>query len=88
MPALERGFRNHLLSIADVSERDLNKLVEELMTYWSETPQQYVLRRHRELQRQGLTTGRIYPLIASELSERLFAAPPLSERQIRRIIYG
>lgn len=88
MTVLDPGFRNHLLSIADVSERDLEKLVESLLTYWSETPHAFVRRRHRELQRQGLLTREIYGRIASELSTRAFASIQLSERQIRRIIYG
>lgn len=85
---LEPGFREYLFGIADVSERDLDKLVTELLHHWSETVEEYVRRRHRELQRQGLPTRDIYGVVRRELELRRFGPKPRSERQIRRLIYG
>jgi hypothetical protein len=48
----------------------------------------FVRRRHRELAARGLTNDRIFAAIATELSERLFPAPSLSSRQLRRLVYG
>jgi len=47
-----------------------------------------VRRRHRELQATGLANLAIFDRIADELASRPVAAPPLSPRQIRRIVYG
>ena len=44
--------------------------------------------RHAELQAVGKKNPEIFRLIADELGRRLVAAPLLSERQLRRIVYG
>ena len=87
-PVLDRDFRRFLLGIVDISERQLDKLVAELGFHWAETVEQYVTRRHRELQREGVPNRLVYGLIASELARRPFATPPRTERQVRRMIYG
>lgn len=86
--ALDPGFRDYLLGIADVSERDLDKLVEELLDHWSESVEAFVRRRHGELQRQGTPNRLVYGILVREAGERPFTAQTLSERQVRRIIYG
>ena len=48
----------------------------------------FVRRRHRELAARGLTNDRIFAAIAAELPARLFPAPGLSVRQLRRLVYG
>jgi len=40
------------------------------------------------LRTYGRRNEEIYAQIAAELRERLVAAPELSERQVRRVIYG
>ncbi|MDA8068803.1 MAG: hypothetical protein M0T77_09375 [Actinomycetota bacterium] len=64
------------------------RVVEEVMAYFSETAEEFVRRRHRELQRAGVTNSRSLALIAQELVQRRVAGPALSERQVRRLIYG
>ena len=86
--SLEPGFRDHLLRIVDVSERQLDKLLLELMDHWSETQEEHVLRRHRELQRDGVPNRLVYGAIRDDLSGRRYAPRSLTERQIRRLIYG
>ncbi len=85
---LDPGFREYLHGISNVSERDLDKLIAELRHHWSETVEEYVRRRHRELGRHRIPTREIYGLIQEELVHRRFASRPKSERQIRRLIYG
>jgi hypothetical protein len=64
-------------------------LGEVLAVLAQETVEQFVVRRHRELKAAGEARNEtIYRIIAAELTSRPFAAPPLSERQIRRLIYG
>jgi hypothetical protein len=65
-----------------------SRLVAEVLAYFSETPEEFVRRRHRELQRDGVANAESFAVIARELAGRRVAGPILSERQIRRIIYG
>ncbi|PPK98346.1 hypothetical protein CLV92_10141 [Kineococcus xinjiangensis] len=64
------------------------RLVADVVAYLDESVEQYVRRRHRELQRRRLTNDRIWALIAAELPQRRFSAPVLTQRQLRRIVYG
>jgi hypothetical protein len=64
------------------------RVIADVTTYFSETIEQFVRRRHGELQRRQRRNEEIWPLIEAELAQRRFAAPGLSERQLRRIVYG
>lgn len=80
---------NHLCNISRLEQNEAIKLVAEVIAYFCETAEVYVQRRHRELkQDEGLSNAQIYQRIEVELGELVFASPTLSQRQIRRIIYG
>ncbi len=64
------------------------RMVEEVLLAYGDTVEEWVRSRHIRLQRQGLSNEAIYRAIAVELKSRRFASPPLSLRQIRRLIYG
>ena len=64
------------------------RVIADMATYFSETVEEFVRRRHAELQLRQRKNDQIWPLIAAELGQRRFAAPVLSERQLRRIVYG
>ncbi len=64
------------------------RVVAEVLAYFSETPEEFVRRRHRELQHDGVANSHSLAAIARELPARRVCAPILSERQIRRVIYG
>ncbi|GAA3311870.1 hypothetical protein [Nonomuraea dietziae] len=63
-------------------------MVAEVLSYYSETVEEFVRRRHGELKSRGLTNDEIFPRIAAELPARRMAPPELSLRQLRRIVYG
>src|SRR5271157_4677849 len=63
------------------------RVIADVATYFNETIEELVRRRHAELQRRQRKNDEIWPLIAAELEQRRFAAPGLSERQLRRIVY-
>ncbi len=71
-----------------LDEAEAAKLVREVLAYFGETVAEFVARRHRELRHEQHRNDTIYERIAAEAAARRFAAPPLSERQIRRLIYG
>ena len=64
------------------------RIVDDVLSYLSESPQQFTQRRHAALLRLGYRGDALYGRIAGELAQRRFPAPPYSLRQIRRIIYG
>jgi hypothetical protein len=64
------------------------RLVDEVLAALDETPEDFIRRRHRALQGEGLSNEAIFGRIAAELSRRRFRAPSYTARQIRRIIYG
>jgi hypothetical protein len=78
---------DHLES-SGISRSQAARLVDDVLAYFSETPEEFVRRRHRELQAGGAANTVSFATIARELAQRRVAAPQLSERQIRRVIYG
>lgn len=78
----------YLARSSRLSLPEATRLVNEVLAFMSEMPEDFVRRRHLALQAQGLSNRDIYLQIAKELESRRFRAPEYSERQIRRIIYG
>jgi hypothetical protein len=62
--------------------------VEDVVAYFSQPTEDFVRRRHRELQARGQRNAQIFDQITAELARRVVAAPRLTQRQLRRIIYG
>lgn len=63
-------------------------MVADVLAYFSEPVEEFVRRRHAELKSKGLVNDEIFPRIAVEIRARRVAAPELSVRQLRRIVYG
>lgn len=78
----------HLCKITRLDRSEAKRVIEEVVAFYQESPESFVSRRHRELQLGGYSNSQIYTLLKLELGMRCFAAPALSERQIRRMIYG
>lgn len=78
----------YLARSSRLSPQEAARLVNEVLAFMSEAPEEFVRRRHLALQAQGLSNRAIYLQISEELAGRRFRAPEYSERQIRRIIYG
>jgi hypothetical protein len=64
------------------------RVVEDVVAFYSEPVEDYVRRRHAHLKTYGAKNPDIFARIAGELADRVVAAPDLSERQLRRIVYG
>ena len=71
-----------------LSRPEAERIIREVVEFFSESLEAFVARRHRELRGRGLRNEAIFQRIAAEVEERRFAAPLLTERQIRRLIYG
>lgn len=82
------GLLRHLTQTLAMSNSDATRVVDEILHYYGDTVEEFVVRRHRELQLAGLHNKAIFDAIATELEHGRFRTPALSVRQIRRIIYG
>ncbi|TWP36097.1 HU family DNA-binding protein [Leekyejoonella antrihumi] len=67
---------------------EASRVVDDVLTWHREPVADYVRRRHLHLKTYGMRNAAIFEQIAAELAERTVAAPPLSARQLRRIVYG
>ncbi|MGH9061843.1 MAG: hypothetical protein ACRDZY_20365 [Acidimicrobiales bacterium] len=78
----------HLVGSTPLRPAEASRVVAEVLAYFSETTEQFVRRRHRELQADGRLNPAIWPTVAVELAARRVRPPTLSERQLRRLVYG
>jgi hypothetical protein len=78
----------HLERTTRLTRAEAERVVAEVLAYFAEPMEAFVARRHAELQSEELKNAEIFARIMAELRGRRFAAPELSERQIRRMVYG
>jgi hypothetical protein len=78
----------YLIRSSRLSRSEAVHLVDEMLSFLHEQPEEFVCRRHRELQAEGVTNTEIFARLRAELARWRFRAPEYSERQIRRLIYG
>ncbi len=71
-----------------LSRAQATRAVDEVLDSLGLEVDEFIARRHAELQAQGGTNSEIFDRIAEELRALRFKAPELSARQIRRRIYG
>jgi hypothetical protein len=71
-----------------LSGPDAQRVIDDVLAYYREPVEDYVRRRHAELHLHGKRNAQAFELIAAELRMRLVRAPDLTERQLRRIVYG
>ncbi|MDG4858100.1 hypothetical protein P8605_08035 [Streptomyces sp. T-3] len=79
---------DHLTRSTPLSRGEAGRVIQDVLAYFDETTEDFVRRRHRELQAQGLLNAAIFEQIQSDLKYRAVAPPELSLRQLRRMIYG
>ena len=78
----------HLVGTTGLTATEAARVVEDVLAFHAEPGEAYVRRRHAELKTFGARNPEIFARLAEELAHRLVAAPELSERQLRRIVYG
>ena len=79
---------HHVMRTTGLPAGSAARLIADVKAYFHESVEDYVRRRHRELQARGLTNDPIFERIQAELRERPVAAPELTARQLRRLVYG
>lgn len=78
----------YLVRTSRLTHSDAVRLVDDVLSFLDEQPEEFVCRRHRALKAEGLPNSEIYRRLQDEVSCWRFRAPEYSERQIRRLIYG
>jgi hypothetical protein len=80
--------QQRLQSVLGLSRAQATRAVDEVLDSLGLEVDEFIARRHAELQAQGEGNTQIFDRIAEELRALRFKAPELSARQIRRRIYG
>lgn len=71
-----------------LSPAEAARVIDDVTAWHHESVTDYVQGRHRELKTYGMRNDAIFEQIAAELAQRTVAPPPLSVRQLRRIVYS
>jgi hypothetical protein len=86
--AYPQDLVRHVAVSTGLPEATATRVVADVTAYFKETVEEFVKRRHTELRDARRKNDEIWPLITAELAMRRFGAPEMSERQLRRMVYG
>lgn len=78
----------HVVATTGLGAAEAARVIDDVLAFHHETVEEFVRRRHSELQHRGAKNAAIFATLRAELANRPVAAPDLSERQLRRLIYG
>lgn len=79
---------SHVVATTSLTPGEAARVIEDVIAFHAQPVEVYVRERHAHLQAYGARNPEIFTRIAEELSRRVVAAPELSERQLRRIVYS
>lgn len=78
----------HVVATTSLTPGEAARVIEDVIAFHAQPVEDYVRSRHAHLKTYGARNPEIFARIAAELGERVVAPPPLTERQLRRIVYG
>jgi hypothetical protein len=84
----DRELVERIVTSTGLSPAEAARVIDDVVAFHAEPVEEYVRRRHAHLKTYGARNDEIFARIAAELGDRVVAAPPLTERQLRRIVYG
>ena len=85
--SIDSRLVQHVMASTGLDAAEAARVVEDVIAFHAEPVEDFVRRRHAELKTYGAKNAEIFARIADELTERVVEAPPLTERQLRRIVY-
>jgi DNA-directed RNA polymerase subunit F len=85
---LDPALVARIVASTGLTTAEAERVVEDVVAFHAEPVEDYVRRRHAHLRTYGAKNDEVFARIAEELADRVVAAPGLSERQLRRIVYG
>jgi hypothetical protein len=78
----------HVVATTGLTSAEAARVIEDVVAFHAEPVEDLVRRRHAQLRTYGARNDEIFARLAEELRHRVVAAPRLTERQLRRIVYG
>ena len=78
----------HVVATTGLTPAEAVRVIEDVVAFHAEPVEDLVRRRHAHLKTYGARNDEIFARLAEELQTRVVAAPRLTERQLRRIVYG
>ncbi|WP_436701116.1 hypothetical protein [Nocardioides sp. BYT-33-1] len=85
---VDQRLLRHVQDSTGLGSAEAIRLIQDVLAFHDETVEEWVRRRHAELKAQGAKNEQIFARLRAELRTTVVAAPQLSERQLRRMIYG
>jgi hypothetical protein len=85
---MDEKFKRHVVETYNVSDRDFERLYEEFLEHFGFDLEDFIRHRHFELRTEGKRNESIYGILIGEAARRRFPAQGLTERRVRRMIYG
>ena len=79
---------SHVVATTSLTAGEAARVIDDVIAFHAQPVEDYVRARHSHLKTYGAKNPEIFARIAEELGGRVVAAPELSERQLRRIVYG
>jgi hypothetical protein len=86
--AVDPELIDRVAGSAGLTPAEAARVVQDVVAWYRKPVEDYVRRRHAHHHLYGRRNPETFELIAAELAGRVVAAPPLSARQLRRIVYG
>jgi hypothetical protein len=87
-PRSPQDLVRHVARSTGLDEATAARVVADVAAYFGQTVEEYVIMRHAGLKNRNRKNDDIWPLISGELKIRRFKAEDLTERQLRRMVYG
>jgi hypothetical protein len=81
-------LQTHVAQTYGIPSAAFNRLYEEFAAFYDVTLEEFVRRRHLEMQKAGKRNREIYLALLREVRAMRFSVRDVSERQIRRLVYG
>ena len=85
---IDPELTERIVASTGLTPAEAARVVEDVVAFYAEPVEEYVRRRHADLQDLRREEPEIFARIAAELADRVVAAPALTERQLRRLVYG
>ena len=78
----------HVVATTSLTPGEAARVIDDVIAFHAQPVEDYVRMRHARLKTYGARNSEIFAAISEELGARVVAPPDLSERQLRRIVYG
>jgi hypothetical protein len=86
--AVDPELIDRVAGSAGLTPAEAARVVQDVLAWYREPVEEYVRRRHAHHHLYGRRNPETFELISAELAGRVVAPPSLSQRQLRRIVYG